>query len=61
MNGFFVSANFVNPDFVLFRAPLSENSPLRAEFVPKNQDKTVKSNIKSKYITYGILNIFALE
>ena len=50
MNGFFVSANFVNPDFVLFRAPLSENSPLRAEFVPKNQDKTVKSNIKSKYI-----------
>ena len=34
--------------FLFNRAPLCENSPLKAELVPKVQEKTTKRNVKSR-------------
>ena len=43
----------ITPNIVfLFRAPLCENSPLKAELVPKVQDKTTNQNNKSKWLPF---------
>ena len=40
--------------FLFNRAPLCENSPLKAELVPKVQEKTTKRNVKSREIVWVV-------